>query len=106
MNLVEEKYCTTKTGLLSRRPTVMWELLVHPPARQLEIAFRLVENRPDVIDAYSRCAKFLENRVRAFGDETRQCRFATAEAGCSQPCPLHWHGVQTKRTYPGGPHRM
>ena len=59
--------------------------IVHPPARQLEIAFRLVENRPDVINAYSRCAKFLENCLRVFGDETRQCCLATAEAGCSQP---------------------
>lgn len=73
----------------------MWEPLVHPPARQLEIAFRLVKNRPDVIDAYSRCAKFLENCVRVFGDETRQCCLATAEVGCtgSQPFPLHWHRV-------------
>ena len=67
----------------------MWEPLVHPPARQLEIAFRLVENRSDVINAHSRCAKFLKNCVRAFGDETRQCCLATAGADCSQTCPLH-----------------
>jgi hypothetical protein len=72
----------------------MWEPLVHPPARQLKISYRLVENRPYVINAYSRCAKFLEICVRAFGDETRQCCLATAEAaGCGQPHPLHWHGV-------------
>jgi hypothetical protein len=46
--LVEEKYCTA--------------------ARQLEVAFRLVENRPDVIDAYSRRAKFPKNCVRTFSD--------------------------------------
>lgn len=71
----------------------MWEPSVHPPARQLEIAFRLVKNRPDVINPNSRCVKFLENCVRVFGDETRQCCLAAAMAGCSQPCPLHWHGV-------------
>jgi hypothetical protein len=65
----------------------MWVPLVHPPARQLEIAFRLVENRPDVINAYSRRAKFLENCVRVFGDETRQCCLATAEAGSQSALP-------------------
>ena len=89
MNLVEEKYGSTKTAPLSHGFTAIWESLVHPPARQLEIAFRLVENRPDVINAYSRCAKFLENRIRAFGDETRQCRLAAPETRCT----LHWHGV-------------
>ena len=72
----------------------MWEPLVHSPARQLKISFRLVENRPNVINAYSRCTKFLEICVRAFGDETRQCCLATAEPDdCSQPFPLRWHGV-------------
>jgi hypothetical protein len=72
---------------------VMWEPSVHPPARQLEVAFRLVENRPDVINAYSRRAKFLEICVRSFGDETRQCRLATAKAGCGQPCSLPYTGM-------------
>lgn len=39
-----------------------------PPARQLEVTFRLVENRPDVVDAYSRRAKFPKNCVRTFSD--------------------------------------
>ena len=58
---------------------------ISPPARQLEIAFCLIENRPDVINAYGGCAEFLENCVRVFGDETRQCCLATPEADC----PLH-----------------
>jgi hypothetical protein len=43
-------------------------LSVDPPARQLDISLRLVENRPDVVDAHSRCVKFPKNCIRAFGD--------------------------------------
>jgi hypothetical protein len=53
-------------GRLSYSCRSSWS--IDSPARQLDITLRLIENWPDVIDAYSRCAKFLENRVGAFGD--------------------------------------